>query len=143
MILGVGSDIVKISRIESLYSGYGANFENKILSKDEIELLQQKSSNKLKVNYLAKRFAAKEALVKALGIGFRDALTLNKITVRNNELGKPEILLSDEALSYIERKLVMSDAKWIKFHLSLSDDGDYALAFVVAEKGLEPPTHGL
>jgi holo-[acyl-carrier protein] synthase len=143
MILGIGSDIVKISRIESLYSGYGANFVDKILSKEEIKLLQQKSSDKLKVNYLAKRFAAKEALVKALGIGFRDALTLNKITVKNNDLGKPEIFLADEALSYIERELAIINAKEIKFHLSLSDDGDYALAFMVAEKGLEPPTHGL
>lgn len=78
---------------------------------------------------MAKRFAAKEATAKALGTGFRDGLSLQHIAVRNNSLGKPELVFNDYAEQLLSEKNIQTAM------LSLSDDGDYATAYVVLVEG--------
>jgi len=114
MIAGTGIDIVNIKRIKKSLSKYGEKFIQKVLSEKEIEEIPTVK----KEEFIAGRFAAKEALVKASGI----ALAFNTITILNDTNGKPYIVkLPDE----IKNK---------KVHISISHDSDYAAAFVIIEK---------
>ena len=114
MITGTGIDIVNIKRIKKSLSAYGDKFIKKILSDQEIENIPAKK----KEEFIAGRFAAKEALVKASGL----SLIFSTITILNDADGKPHIVkLPDE----IGKK---------KIHLSISHDSDYAAAFVIIEK---------
>ena len=118
MILGIGTDLVINKRIKKLYEKYGERFLNKILSVNEkIEFFNLKSSQKLK--FLCSSFAAKEAVVKAFGTGFRSIYPPD-ISMQKNELGKPEL---------INHKLDN-----IKHHLSITNTDSYTLSFVVLEK---------
>ena len=118
MILGIGTDLVINNRIKKLYEKYGERFLNKILSVNEkIEFFNLKSSQKLK--FLCSSFAAKEAVVKAFGTGFRSIYPPD-ISMQKNELGKPEL---------INHKLDN-----IKHHLSITNTDSYTLSFVVLEK---------
>tara|TARA_B100000282_G_scaffold13841_1_gene9753 strand:+ start:135 stop:491 length:357 start_codon:yes stop_codon:yes gene_type:complete len=118
MILGIGTDLVINKRIKKLYERYGERFLNKILSVNEkIEFFNLKSSQKLK--FLCSSFAAKEAVVKAFGVGFR-GIYPSDISMQQNELGKPEL---------INQKL-----ENIKHHLSITNTDSYTLSFVVLEK---------
>ena len=118
MILGIGTDLVINNRIKKLYEKYGERFLNKILSVNEkIEFFNLKSSQKLK--FLCSSFAAKEAVVKAFGTGFRSIYPPD-ISMQKNELGKPEL---------INHKL-----ENIKHHLSITNTDSYTLSFVVLEK---------
>jgi holo-[acyl-carrier protein] synthase len=125
MIYGIGVDIVEIKRIAKLYDKFAEKFVHKLLSDLEFERFIKLESNLIKNSFLAKRYAAKEALAKALGTGFRGDLTLNKISVINNAIGKPEILLDKELSSHLPNRL--------KFFISLSDERQYAMAYVVIE----------
>ncbi len=125
MIKGIGTDIVKISRIAEMYHKFSDKFIVKILSSEEIKKFNGFSVKKKKISYLAKRFSAKEAFVKALGTGFRDNITFAKISVLNNKLGKPQITLADDIAFLIKDRKVL---------VSLSDEEDLAIAFVTIEK---------
>ena len=125
MIVGVGTDIVAVSRMQESLAQYGDRFAKRILSASEFE---QFSSHVAPANFLAKRFAAKEALVKALGCGFRDGISMKHIVVDNDELGKPFIVLNGEAASRSERLGVG------ELFLSLADEAEYAIAYVIASK---------
>jgi holo-[acyl-carrier protein] synthase len=105
---------------------YGDKAAQRILDMTEFEQFQQ---NKQPVAFLAKRFAAKEATAKALGTGFRDGLSLQHIAVRNDSLGKPELVFHDYAEQLLFEKNIQTAM------LSLSDDGDYAIAYVVLVEG--------
>lgn len=125
-ILGIGTDLVEVARIEAIWKRFGMNFARRILTQSELRDLQQ---TKNPVPFLAKRFAAKEAVAKALGTGFRpQGLLLTEIGVRNDGLGRPHLEFSGNTKTEIERQGVL-DA-----HLSLSDEREYALAFVVLER---------
>ncbi|MAZ77352.1 MAG: holo-ACP synthase [Legionellaceae bacterium] len=124
MIKGVGTDIVKLARIEKSVEKFGDAFARRILHQDEFAIYQ---SHVQPINYLAKRFAAKEALVKALGIGFREGICLSDVQVVNDAHGKPEIKLHNKAEAFMLKYKIST------VHLSLSDEKDYALAFVVVE----------
>ena len=118
MILGIGTDLVNNKKIKKIYQKYGDRFLNKILSANEkAEFSNLKNSQKL--NFLCSSFAAKEALVKAFGIGFRGVYP-SDISMKKNELGKPEL---------INHKL-----ENIKHHLSITNTDSYTLSFVVLEK---------
>ncbi|MFZ8865274.1 MAG: holo-ACP synthase [Rickettsiales bacterium] len=125
MIYGIGVDIVEIKRITKLYDKFADKFVRKLLSDLELQRFSQLESNLKKNSFLAKRYAAKEALAKALGTGFRGDLTLNKISVINNDIGKPEILLAKELSNNLPDEL--------KFFISLSDEKQYAIAYVIIE----------
>lgn len=126
MISGIGTDLVHIPRIAEMLTKYGDKAAQRILDISEFEQFQK---NKQPAAFLAKRFAAKEATAKALGTGFRDGLSLQHIAVRNNDLGKPELVFHDYAEQLLAEKNIQTAM------LSLSDDGDYATAYVVLMEG--------
>ena len=123
MIIGVGVDIVEISRIERSVRRWGTKFARRILSEQELTVFSSRTEES---GLLARQFAAKEAVSKALGtgmkgIGFRD------ITVIRNEAGAPLVELSDSAASRA------SEIGAENIHISISDERDYAIAYAVAE----------
>ena len=121
-IYGIGTDIVSIKRIKS--SLKKKNFIKRIF--DEKEILKCKKLTKYH-NCFAKRFAAKEAFSKALGMGISNGINFNEITVLNNKSGKPYINLKGET----KKKIIkIFKQKKTKISLSLSDERDYAVAFV-------------
>ena len=123
MIYGIGTDLVDIQRIKRMKSL--DSFANKILGKLELE--EYTCMNNLKAQYLGKQFAAKEAFVKALGTGFRNPIFPSDIEIIRNDLGQPEIVLSESAQSYVE------DLGIIKSHVSLADERNHLIAFAVLE----------
>ena len=125
-IVGNGVDIIKNSRIKKSLKIKG--FVKRVFTKEEINK-SKKLNNK--VNYFAKRFAAKEAFVKSLGIGFRNGINFKDISVKNNNLGKPELYLNKKIKSLLSRML---KNKKYKIHLSLSDESRHSIAFVIINK---------
>ena len=123
-ILGNGVDIVDNLRIKK--SIKNSNFIKRIYSNDEI---RASKNVKNKTNFFAKRFAAKEAFVKSLGIGFRNGI--KDISVKNNNLGKPKLYLNKKIKSLLSHKL---KNKKYKIHLSLSDESRHSIAFVIINK---------
>ena len=116
-IFGIGIDIVEIQRIKETYSRYGERFARKILSNSE---LRNFYNNKNKISFLAKRFAAKEAVGKALGVGIKNGSILKNIEIKNDLNGKPFVNINNT------KKLNMTEKKEI--HISLSDEKKYAVA---------------
>jgi len=90
MIYGIGTDILRIERIEQLYDKYGQALAERLLSR--IELLEWRSVGN-KANFLAKRFAAKEAFAKAVHTGLRSPVTLHHISIAHDKLGRPEFVV--------------------------------------------------
>jgi len=125
-ILGIGTDIVEILRIKNLIKN--KSFIKRIFTKSEI-LNSEKT--KSKANYFSKRFAAKEALVKAIGTGFRKSINFKDICVVNDKLGKPNIKYNNNV-----KKLIISKFKIKRFNLflSLSDEKNYSIAFVIIQQ---------
>ena len=121
MIYGVGVDMVKVSRIRAGLERFGDRFARRILSDSELQEFQRAGR---RADFLAKRFAAKEAVAKALGRGFRDGLTLRQISVVHDALGKPELRYTGRASELLRENRIGQS------HLSISDEEDYALAFV-------------
>lgn len=122
MIKGVGTDLIKIARIEQALEKHGDRFAARILTPDEIQLFNSASSG---VRYLAKRFALKEAIVKALGTGIAKGVGWQNINISNNEAGQPLAELNGMA------KTVMESLGASCLNISLSDEQDYVLAFAV------------
>ncbi len=125
-IIGNGVDIVENNRISK--SIKNTSFINRIFTKSEV--IQSKKS-KNKVNFFAKRFAAKEAFVKALGTGFRNNINFNDICVKNNNKGKPSLILSNKLKKLLKLKLKINK---YRIYLSLSDEKKHSLAFVIINK---------
>lgn len=126
MIYGIGTDILTISRIEKLYEKYGQALAERLLSR--IELLEWRSAGN-KTNFLAKRFAAKEAFAKAVHTGLRAPVTLHHISIAHDKLGRPEFIAEPPLQAWLR------DQGIARVHLSLSDDNGTVVAFAVAEKG--------
>ena len=124
MIYGIGTDLVDLDRIKKMKSL--SAFAEKILGAQELEEYA-KLLDGSKQFYLGKQFAGKEAFVKALGTGFKDPIFPKDIQILRNSLGKPEILLSAGAKSYVE------DLGITKSHVSLADESNHLLAFAVLE----------
>lgn len=133
MIHGIGTDIVAIARMVHLWDKYGESFAHRMLAEDELQGLAGRHEP---ARYLAKRFAAKEAAAKALGTGFRDGLSLRHIAVVNDALGKPMLRLDARAAELAEGFGVYD------CHLTISDEADYAVAFVVMTRHLSPLPRG-
>ena len=128
-IIGNGVDIIKNSRINNSLKTKG--FLNRIFTEKEI---QQGTKLKNKINFYAKRFAAKEAFVKAIGTGFRSDINFIDIEIKNYKNGKPYISLSKKLNNFLQKKLKLQK---YKVFLSLSDEKDYSIAFVVIDKKYE------
>ncbi len=118
MIIGIGTDCIKISRIKKIIDQYGDKFIGRIFT------LQEQQPNAT-TNHYAKRFAGKEAVLKAMGTGLRQGMTWHDINITNNQLGKPIVTLSGHTKTMLPQNATV--------HISLSDDKDMALAFVVIE----------
>ena len=121
-IFGVGTDIVKTNRIQKLLRR--KNVLKKLFNKEEITKCKR---IKKMTNCLAKRFAAKEAFSKALGTGISKGINFNQIVVLNEKNGKPFIKLIENTKKNVEKKL---NKKNYKISLSLTDEDEYAVAFV-------------
>ena len=124
MIFGIGTDIVEVKRIRNLDSL--EKFADKILSFNELEVFKSQTDEK-QVTFLAKQFAAKEAVSKALGTGIGKDIRFNQIEILRNSDGKP-YLNHDGMITTI-----FNDLGITKTHVSLSDEKKYALAFVILE----------
>lgn len=127
MIFGIGTDIVEVSRMDEGLSRHGERFARRILAPTEYEVFKARTGQ---ASFLAKRFAAKEALVKALGCGFRDGISMQHIVVGNDALGKPVLTLSGEAAN----KAKSLDVGEI--FLSLADEREYAVAYVTVMRSV-------
>lgn len=124
MIFGVGTDVVEISRIEAALKRHGERFALRILCPPELERFKR---HRLPANYLAKRFAAKEAFTKALGTGIKSPANWHGVWVRNLASGRPVLEFSEPLQKLLKMKGVTSA------HISLSDEKGVAFATVILE----------
>jgi holo-[acyl-carrier-protein] synthase len=124
-ILGIGVDVIKNKRIATLLKN--KRFISRTFGLKEIKNSKKKNN---KINYFAKRFAAKEAFAKALGTGFREKLAFNDIEILNDNVGKPYYYVSRKISNIINKRF-----KTKKFYLflSISDEKDYSVAFAILQ----------
>jgi len=134
MIRGIGTDIVRIARIDALVERWGNRFVRRILGPDELQEFYRrrerggpKHGHRRAVDYLAKRFAGKEAFSKALGTGLRGPMTLLSLQILNDSAGKPIAVPRKSLASWMQHHRYRA-------HVSLSDEFDAAIAFVVIEE---------
>ena len=132
MIIGIGTDIVDIDRIRKSIAKHGERFLTRNFSHAEITAAQELADA---TAYFAKRFAAKEAFAKALGTGIGENAAFKDITTLNNELGAPYILLTGAAAASVARIEQNNAGNRLKIHISLSDEKQYAQAFVILDIG--------
>lgn len=121
MILGIGTDIIEIERIEKAILK-NERFIEKVFSKEEIDMFKRRNMN---MEVIAGNFAAKEAISKALGTGIR-SFSLNEIEVLRDELGKPIVKLSSNIEEIINKKY--------KFNISISHNKTTAVSFAILEE---------
>lgn len=131
MIYGIGTDIVIIARIEKLIAKWGDRFPRRVLGPDELIEYRRRLGRGAHgagyaARYLAKRFAAKEAFSKAIGLGLRGPMTLLSLQTLNDRGGKPVLYPRKELVGWLAKRNLVG-------HVSLSDEVDSAVAFVVVE----------
>jgi holo-[acyl-carrier protein] synthase len=124
VIYGIGTDIVAVSRLRGMWERHGDRVLDKLLAPQEMADFTRAAD---KGRFLAKRFAAKEAFSKALGTGVRPPATLPSIAVIHDELGKPVFGFHGELETLLKKKN-------LKSHLSISDEAEYAVAYVILEQ---------
>ena len=124
MILGVGTDLIDIRRIERTLTRFGHRFARRVLVEREY---QRFCDHAKPVHYLAKRFAAKEAFSKAMGTGIRYPVNWHNVSVANERSGKPYLEFSEPLAALLDQRGIG------RAHLSLSDEIEMACAFVVLE----------
>ena len=130
MILGIGNDLLKIDRIEKVYEKY-KNSLNYFLSTQEIEFIEKNNfSEDKKINFIAKRFCGKEAVLKAIGIGLGRGIELKDISILNDNLGKPRIFLNEKAIEIFKKMFNVLYTK-VEFFISLTDEENFVSAIVV------------
>jgi len=133
VIYGIGTDIVEVRRIRDLLARYGERFARRVLGPDELAEFHRRHGRgehgpAYAARYLAKRFAAKEAFSKAIGLGLRGPMTLLSLQVLNDRRGKP-VAHPRKALEPWLRE------RGLRAHVSVSDEADNVIAFVVVEEG--------
>ncbi|MEW6981492.1 holo-ACP synthase [Colwelliaceae bacterium 6471] len=121
-VLGIGTDIVDIRRIENMSDGTRAKLAKRVLTVSEYEKYQQLKQPE---RFLAKRWAGKEAAAKALGKGIADGISFQHFDIQSLSSGQPILVLTDQALTVAQK---IGATSW---HISLSDEASYATAFVV------------
>ncbi len=129
MIYGIGTDIVRIARIEAALARHGGRFADKILGPMELEIFHKRlaGSQVRGVRYIATRFAAKEAFSKALGLGMRAPMTWRAMEIVNAASGKPEARFNSALKEYMHLHA-------LRAQVSITDEADYAVAFVLVEQ---------
>ena len=124
-ILGIGVDITKNSRIKKLIKN--KSFINRNFGKKEIDFSKKKFN---KINFFAKRFAAKESFAKSLGTGFGTNLNFKDIEILNDKIGKPYYFKSKKINNIINKKF---NIKKYNLFLSITDEKDYSVAFTILQ----------
>jgi len=124
MIHGIGTDLVALARMDGLLARHGERLARRLLTAQE---LVEYAASETPARFLAKRFAAKEALAKALGTGLRAPVTLGNIGVGHDGLGRPAYLPSPALADWLRARGIT------RLHLSIADEHDHALAFAIAE----------
>lgn len=125
MIYGIGVDLVKVQRLEDGLARYGEHYADRLLAPEEH---QDFYSAAHPARFLAKRFAAKEAFAKAAGTGLRHPLHLRSIAVTHTPLGQPALRFDRELEVWLNERGICGH------HLSISDELDHVVAFVILEK---------
>jgi holo-[acyl-carrier protein] synthase len=126
VIIGIGTDLIKIDRIKALLIHNRQRFLQRILTKDELKILKEGRIT----GYVAKRFSAKEAFAKALGTGIGKHLSFQDIEIFQDPNGKPYFKFSDKLKEFLYNNY----GKEITAHLSMTDESEFAQTFVVIEK---------
>jgi len=126
MIYGIGTDMVEIARMQGLLQRWGDKAGRRILAESEMAGFLQAADQ---ARFLAKRFAVKEALSKAVGTGVVAPVLLTAIAVTHDELGKPQLVFSTELQDFLQQRGIA------RSHVSITDEREHALAFVVLEQG--------
>jgi holo-[acyl-carrier protein] synthase len=129
MIFGIGSDLVELARISAAHRRFGAHFVDRLLMPEERVRFDVISADPRRADrFLAQRFAAKEAIVKALGTGFAHGMWLRDSGVVQNAWGRPEIVWSPRGA---ERALALGAGRG---HVTLTDEGGFVMAVAVLER---------
>lgn len=131
MIIGTGSDMVDIRRIERTLNRFGQRFIERCFTIEEIRRAEGLRPSGKHIASYAKRFAAKEACAKALGTGIAQGVFMRDIGVVNDDLGKPSLVLTGGALMRLEA--MIPPGKQARLHLTLSDDPPFGQAAVIIE----------
>jgi holo-[acyl-carrier protein] synthase len=134
MIYGIGTDLCDVRRIEATLQRRGERFAAKVLGARELEVFHARwrAVPRRGLRYLASRFAAKEAFSKAIGLGLHSPMTWRRCEILNARSGKPEIVLHEALAEWFARRR-------LRAHVTVTDESDYALAFVVVEQS-DPAT---
>ena len=135
-IAGIGTDLLRVDRIERIYARHGDRFAQRILGADEQQVHQRRRARDPRrgILYLATRFAAKEAFSKAIGLGIHMPMTWSRVQILNRRGGAPEIHLSGPLADWYAERFGQA-------HVSMTDETDMVAAFVVIEalaSGLHP-----
>ena len=128
-IIGIGSDLCNIERIQNSLDRFGTRFENRVFTETELRKAQRRPHTR--AGTLAKRFAAKEAFSKAVGTGFKAGVFMKDIGVVNSPSGAPTLALTGGARERLES--LVPEGHIAKVHLTLTDDHPWAQAFVIIE----------
>ena len=133
-IHGIGTDLCDVRRVEALLARRGERFAEKVLGPRELETWRARSASHAPrgSRFLATRFAAKEAFSKAIGLGLHSPMTWRRCEILNAPSGKPEIVLHEALAEWFARRR-------LRAHVTVTDESDYALAFVVVEQS-DPAT---
>lgn len=129
MIFGIGTDLIEIERVRAVDSRHGERFAERILGSRELERYRSRRarSEERGIKYLATRFAAKEAISKALGLGMRQPMTWRAVEIVNDAAGRPVPFISGvELRKFAERRR-------LRLHVSVTDERGYAMAYAIAE----------
>ncbi len=124
MIHGIGTDICRVARFDRMIERYGERTARRLLGQDEFDEYSRVAHPG---RFLARRFAAKEAFAKALGTGIREPVLFSAMQITHDALGKPQL-----ACTGALQELVCGQA--LTVHLSISDEAEFATAFVVIER---------
>lgn len=131
MIIGIGSDIIDSNRVGKVLEHHGERFIKRCFTAEERAKAERRRGAGTHIATYAKRFAAKEAMSKALGTGFSHGVFMKDIGVVNDYAGKPSIILTNGALARLQS--MIPGGKTANIHLTLTDDPPIVQAFVVIE----------
>lgn len=129
MIYGIGTDIIRIPRIEAALARHGDRFAEKVLGPQELERYHRRKAKveARGIRFLATRFAAKEAFSKAIGLGMHMPMTWRAMQTLNAPSGKPIVVTSGALQAFMEEHQLTAQ-------VTITDESDYAVAFVIVEK---------
>lgn len=133
MIYGIGTDLCDVRRMAQALERHGDRFAEKVLTPAELATWRARTARSPErgLRYLATRFSAKESFSKAIGLGMRMPMTWRRCEVANLPSGQPCIVLHGDLKTWFE-------AKGLKAHVTLTDEGDHAASFVVVEQATSP-----